>query len=44
MMGQINFIECSSIDDCNKIDMDIFAFIDYSQTRDKFLFKRRRGK
>jgi hypothetical protein len=39
-----NFREVSSIEECNKIDMDVFAFIDYSQTRDKFLFKRRRGK
>ena len=43
-MGQINFMEVSSIDDCNNVDMDVFAFIDYSSTRDKFLFKRRRGK
>jgi len=36
--------ECESIEEANAIDLEVFRFEGYSNTRDRFIFVRRRGK
>lgn len=38
-----NFIEVSNIDDANTVDMDVFRFERFSDTKGAYIFVRRRG-
>lgn len=39
-----NFREIESVDEANKIDLEVWTFIKFSDTRNRYIFKRRRGK
>jgi len=36
-----NFIECYLLEDANKIDLEIYTFIRYSETKNCYIFKKR---
>jgi len=38
-----NFIECSTIEEANKLDLEIYTFIKFSESRQKYIFKLREG-
>lgn len=44
MNTELNFIECESVDDANKIDMDVYCLVCYSDSKNRYIFKRRKGK
>jgi len=37
----INFIECDTVEEANKLDLDIYTFIRFSESRQKYIFKIR---
>jgi len=37
----MNFIECDTVDDANKLDLDLYSFIRFSESRQKYIFKIR---
>jgi len=37
----MNFIECKTVDEANKIDLTLFSFIKFSETRQVYIFKKR---
>jgi hypothetical protein len=37
----ISFIECDTVEEANKIDLDLYSFIKFSETRQKYIFKIR---
>jgi len=43
-MEKPNFIECETIDEANRISLNDYSFIRYSETRNRFLFKIRERK
>ena len=36
-----NFLEIETARDANKVDMDTYTFLRFSETRNKYLFKKR---
>jgi len=36
-----NFIEVSSVEEANEIDLGLFTFVRFSESREKYIFKRR---
>lgn len=36
-----NFREVSTIDEANKLDLEIWSFIRFSESRQKYIFKRK---
>jgi len=43
-MVDTNFVECKTIEEANSIDMHMYSFIKFSDTRDCYIFKKRAGK
>jgi hypothetical protein len=43
-MEQTNFLEIESVDKANQVDLQIYTFVKYSDTRSRYIFKRRVGK
>jgi len=41
---ETNFIECKTVEEANSIDMNVYSFIKFSDTRDCYIFKKRAGK
>lgn len=41
-MKELNFKEAKNVDEANAIDLDIYRFEAYSQTRDVYIFIKRR--
>lgn len=42
--NEINFVECDSIEEANKVDLQKYTFVTFSETRQKYIFKRRSKK
>lgn len=40
----MNFIECKTADEANKINLEIYTFVKHSDTRDVYIFKLRARK
>jgi hypothetical protein len=40
----INFIECDTVEEANKLDLDIYTFVKFSETRQKYIFKIRENR
>ena len=36
-----NFIECGSVEEANNLDLDIYTFVRFSESRQKYIFKIR---
>ena len=39
-----NFIEVESVDEANKVDLDKYTFIRHSETKNRYIFKKRQQK
>lgn len=39
-----NFLELTNIDDVNRVDLTIYTFVQFSDTRNCYIFKRRAKK
>ena len=42
MKEEPNFVECKSADEANDVNLDIYRFERYSETRDVYIFVKRR--
>jgi hypothetical protein len=40
----INFIECDTVEEANKLDLDIYTFVKFSEKRQKYIFKIRENR
>ncbi len=40
----INFIECDTVEEANRIDLEIYSFVRFSESRQKYIFKIREKK
>jgi hypothetical protein len=39
----MNFIECRTVEEANKIDLTLFSFVKFSETRQVYIFKKRQS-
>lgn len=39
-----NFIECKTVREANNIDLDMYTFVRFSESRNKYIFKIREAK
>lgn len=39
-----NFVECNSVEEANVIDLKVYTFVKFSDTRNCYIFKKRAGK
>lgn len=37
----LNFLECNNVEEANAIDLSVYTFVRYSDSRDKYIFKIR---
>lgn len=44
MVEQPNFLECHLLSDANKISLNDYTFVKFSETRQCYIFKRRARK
>lgn len=44
MNREVNFLELESVDDANKVDLEVYSFHKFSDTRDKYIFSKRMRK
>jgi hypothetical protein len=42
--GAPNFLEIESVEDACKVDLEVYTFIKYSDSRNRYLFKKRFGR
>ena len=40
----LNFLEIESVDDANRVDLEIYSFIKHSESKNRYIFKRRAGR
>lgn len=40
---QPNFVECQSAEEANKVDLTVYRFERYSETKGVYIFVKRRG-
>lgn len=43
-INSVNFIEVESVDEANRIDLNVYRFDRYSETKNRYIFVRRAGK
>ena len=39
-----NFREVASLEEANRFDLSVWTFVKFSESRDKYIFKRRQNK
>lgn len=44
MIGKVNFLELDSVDQANSVDLSVYRFERFSETRNKYLFVKRKEK
>ena len=43
-MIESNFLEVETVEEANAVNMEVYTFIGFSPSRDKYIFKRRERK
>lgn len=44
MMVEPNFREVETVEQANDIDLDVYTFVKFAESRDKYIFKKRQRK
>ena len=42
-MVEVNFVECSSVEDANRVDLSVYRLERFSETKGVYIFVKRRG-
>lgn len=43
-MTEPNFRECETVEEANQLNLEVYSFVKFSDSRDKYIFKKRSRK